>query len=106
MTASIDLDKKKQTEERELIVKDLNDLISGNRTFVTESVTNLSELFALVYSSMSQSFAAEIPDTILSLQKPLFDDQADKVIKISVSAGSIREHPISVTVVIMKLYDV
>ncbi|KNB42379.1 hypothetical protein JH06_4911 [Blastocystis sp. subtype 4] len=46
---------------------------------------------------MSQSFAAEIPDNILSLQKPLFDDQADKVLKITVSAGSIREHPISVT---------
>lgn len=94
------MDKKKQSEERDSIIKALNDLISGNRTFVVESVTSLSELFALVYSSMSQSFAAEIPDSILSLQKPLFDDQADKVLKITVSAGSIREHPISVTVVI------
>ena len=94
------MDKKKQSEERDSIIKALNDLISGNRTFVVESVTSLSELFALVYSSMSQSFAAEIPDNILSLQKPLFDDQADKVLKITVSAGSIREQPISVTVVI------
>ena len=100
------MDKKKQSEERDSIIKALNDLISGNRTFVVESVTSLSELFALVYSSMSQSFAAEIPDNILSLQKPHFDDQADKVLKITVSAGSIREHPISVTVVIQKSCDV
>ena len=87
-------------------MKALNDLITGNRTFVDESVTKLSELFALVYTSMSQSFSAEIPADILSLQKPLFDDQIDKVLKISVSAGSIREHPISVTVLVERYYEV
>ena len=47
---------------------------------------------------MSASFSSEIPTEIMNLQKPLFPDQPDKEVTIKVSAGSVHEHSIHVTV--------
>ncbi|KAK8796925.1 hypothetical protein WA588_001050 [Blastocystis sp. NMH] len=97
LSDSIEADKKSQQTERESILAALNELISGNKTFVEESVTKLSDLFSHVYLFMSQCFSAEIPADIMALQDPLFPDQVDKVFRLNISAGSIHSHPISVT---------
>ena len=47
---------------------------------------------------MSKSFSAEIPPSIMSLDQPLFPDQSDRSHTLSVTAGSIHQHPIQVTV--------
>lgn len=63
-----------------------------------DSVTKLYELFVSVYSSMSASFSAEIPSSILSLPNPLIANQSDKEFTLKLGAGSIYEYPITVTV--------
>ena len=47
---------------------------------------------------MSASFSAEIPAEILSLQNPLIPNQSDKEFTLKLGAGSVYEHPITVTV--------
>ena len=90
--------KKNIEEERASLLSSLQELIVDNKQFVQNSVTKLYELFVSVYSSMSASFSAEIPAEILSLQNPLIANQSDKEFTLKLGAGSVYEHPITVTV--------
>jgi hypothetical protein len=91
-------DKEAQIKEKEAIMSDLSNLIQTNKDFVETSMTTLYNLFASLYSSISMTFFSEVPSSILDIKKPLIDGQHDKRLTIVVSAGSIREHSISVTV--------
>lgn len=98
LQASIDADKAKQAEEKASLVNALNSLISSNRSFVEDSLHTLYDLFASTYAAMAATFSAEVPSAILDLKAPLIPGQEDKELRLTLSAGAIHEHPISVTV--------
>ena len=87
-------------EERTALVTSLQDLIADNKKFVKETVTQLYDAFASVYTFMSSTCSDEIPADILSLRSPLFPDQPDTQFTLKIPAGSVHEHPISVTVIV------
>ncbi|KAK8813585.1 hypothetical protein WA556_000161 [Blastocystis sp. ATCC 50177/Nand II] len=97
LQASIDADKAKQAEEKASLVNALNSLISSNRSFVEDSLHTLYDLFASTYAAMAATFSTEVPSAILDLKAPLIPGQEDKELRLTLSAGAIHEHPISVT---------
>lgn len=98
LQASIDADKAKQAEEKASLVNALNSLISSNRSFVEDSLHTLYDLFASTYAAIAATFSTEVPSAILDLKAPLIPGQEDKELRLTLSAGAIHEHPISVTV--------
>lgn len=86
-------------EERTALVTSLQELIADNKKFVKETVAQLYDAFASIYTFMSSTFSDEIPADILSLRSPLFPNQPDTQFTLKIPAGAVHEHPISVTVI-------
>ena len=63
-----------------------------------DSLHTLYDLFASTYAAMAATFSTEVPSAILDLKAPLIPGQEDKELRLTLSAGAMHEHPISVTV--------
>lgn len=63
-----------------------------------DSLRTLYDLFASTYAAMAGTFSTAVPTSILDLKAPLIPGQEDKELRLTLSAGAMHEHPISVTV--------
>lgn len=98
MTESITSTKQKQEEEKQALMSSLTELKDSNQAFVETSLALLYQTFSSIYTSLSQSFANEVPASILALKNPLFDNQVDEELKVIISAGSTEEYSVSMNV--------
>ena len=98
MSESIASNKTEQEKEKLSLISRFNNLISSNQSFVESSLSQLYQIFSSMYSSISQTFSSEIPSSILSLKQPLIENQVDKSLRFTLSAGATHDHSISMTV--------
>ena len=98
MSESIASNKTEQEKEKLSLISRFNNLISSNQSFVESSLSQLYQIFSSMYSSISQTFSNEIPSSILSLKQPLIENQVDKSLRFTLSAGATHDHSISMTV--------
>lgn len=84
--------------KKQSLITSLQELKEGNELFIETSLSQLYQVFSALYTSMSQVFSSEIPESILSLKQPLIENQPDKVTHINLAAGSTHDHSISMTV--------
>ena len=98
LTESITNSKQTQQAEKQTILSTLTELKNSIQSFVEDSLASLYKSFSSMYTVLAHSYVDEVPQAIRALKQPLFDNQVDEEVRLTVSAGSAEEYSINMNV--------